>query len=39
MSLIDGGVLVGKALANVEIEKASLSPMIAGYANMVKPSN
>jgi acetolactate synthase I/II/III large subunit len=27
------------SIINVEIDKVSLSPMIAGYANMVKPSN
>ncbi len=27
------------SIINVEVDKISLSPMIAGYANMVKPSN
>ena len=27
------------SIVNVEVDKVSLSPFIAGYANMVKPSN
>ena len=27
------------SIINVEVDKVSLSPMIAGYASMVKPSN